>query len=275
MSLPASMIGKWASAVWLTALQRIMRDGDHVKPRGMLTLEVPGNVVRVHMKYPVVLCPARKLSYRFLAGEALWILDGSNQVADIAPHNPNIAQFSDDGVTFFGAYGPKIVEQREYVVRKLLEDVDTRQAVITIWRENPPKTKDVPCTIALAFSIRNSMLHCHAFMRSSDAWLGLPYDTFNFSMVALRIACEYNARVTGSFVPPVELGYLRITTVSGHIYERNFTGVAECLEEASAPAGEPVPSEPLLRGDWGFFERSLRYCRDNQKETFAHWRIRP
>jgi thymidylate synthase len=269
--------GKWASAAWLSALHKIWDDGDEVKPRGMPTLEVQGNRVQVYMKYPVVLCPARKLSHRFLAGEALWILSGSNRVDEIAPYNERIAQFSDDGETFFGAYGPKIVAQLGYVVRTLLDDPDTRQAVINIWRECPPKTKDVPCTVAMVFMIRNGQLHLHVFMRSSDAWLGLPYDTFNFSMVALKVACMYNESAISRSGSLVELGHLSLTTASGHIYEHNFDGVMKCMQENIAPPGEPIPSGPLLAGDWNFFERSLRICRDKQEgfDITPYWRIRP
>lgn len=272
--------GKWASAAWLRTLDRILNDGDVVSPRGKPTLELRHHCFEMSMKYPVVLCPLRKLSYTFLAGEALWILNGDDTVAGIAPYNPNIAQFSDDGKTFFGAYGPRVKQQLDYVVAKLLEDEDTRQAGLTTWRPNPPKTKDVPCTIAMFFSIRNRQLHCDVFMRSSDAWLGLPYDSFNFTMIALKVACAYNAMIADGYRirKPLEMGVLRVTAVSSHLYNVNCADAAKCLEDVE-PAGEPIPSEPLLRGDWDFFENSLILCRDKTDPAFSEfaetWGIRP
>ena len=46
-----------------------------------------------------------------------------------------IAKFSDDGIMFRGAYGPKVVEQLGYVTQNLLSDPDSRQAVININNE--------------------------------------------------------------------------------------------------------------------------------------------
>lgn len=272
--MPHETIFGHASEVWRQTLGLIVRDGKPVSPRGIPTLEVLHNTVKVNMSRPIVLCPLRKLSYRFMAAEALWILNGDDTVVGIAPYNPNISAFSDDGLTFFGAYGPKIVSQFDYIVRKLYEDPDTRQAVLTIWRENPRPTKDVPCTVAIAFSIREARLHCHVFMRSSDAWLGLPYDIFNFSMLALKVACAYNdivASTAGTDSGPLELGLLHLTMASSHLYSRNHEGAIACLND-EVPLGQLLPVQPLLNGDWKYFETALRDRRDG---TYApgHWRI--
>ena len=57
--------------------------------------------------------------------------------------------------------------------------------IINIWRENPRSSKDIPCTLSLQFFLREASdqlwLHTIATMRSNDAWLGVPYDTFNFN----------------------------------------------------------------------------------------------
>src|SRR3546814_5271713 len=70
--------------------------------------------------------------------------------SEIAPWNRHISQFSDDGVVFAGAYGPRINLQLDYVLNKLREDPDTRQAGLTIWRPNPQPSKDIPCKIGRA-----------------------------------------------------------------------------------------------------------------------------
>jgi thymidylate synthase len=269
-----------ASSVWLNTLSKIFNEGLDVAPRGMKTLELQHHTVQLNMSYPVVLCPKRQLSYTFLAAEALWILAGDDRVETIAPYNKNIAAFSDDGHRFFGAYGPRIMEQFEYVVGKLLEDRDTRQAVMTIWRKNPPKTKDVPCTVAIMFSIRNARLHCHVFMRSSDAWLGLPYDVFNFSLLSAKVACEFNRRFkldcqSIGRSEKIALGYLHLTAASSHLYERNFNGARLCLELDESPAGVELPASWIEAGSWKYIEASLTGCREKVETMSGMWRIRP
>lgn len=213
------------SRIWIDTLRDILTNGEEVSPRGKLTKEILQRTITVDMRRPVLRVPDRSLSYRFMAAEAYWILSGDNRVATIAPYNSRIAEFSDDGETFFGAYGPKIMAQLDYVVEKLVEDPDTRQAGLTIWRECPPKTKDVPCTVAIFASIRNGLLNLHVFMRSSDVWLGVPYDVFNFSMLGHLICCRLNMN---SFDAVVKPGKLYLTAASSHLYEVNWEDARKC-----------------------------------------------
>lgn len=221
-----------ATKAWLTLMRKTLAIGEVISPRGKSTKDLEQETICVDMKSSVITVPERKLSYRFMAAEAYWILSGSKYVADIAPYNSHISQFSDDGTTFFGAYGPKVTGQLEYVISKLKEDPFTRQAGLTIWRENPPQTKDYPCTITMFFHLRNHMLNCHVFMRSSDQWLGIPYDIFNFSCISYMVCSRLNNHPNGG----VEImpGKLYITAASSHLYEENWAA-AQALVDAPWP----------------------------------------
>lgn len=219
-----------ANFEWLSELSWAFNKGNDVTPRGQLTKEVLQQTSIVNMRRPVVTLPERKLSTKFLGGEAYWILSGDNRVETIAPYNKNIVNYSDDGQTFFGAYGPRILSQLDYVIDKLKSDADTRQAVLTIWRENPPETKDVPCTVAVHFMIRDHKLNCHVYMRSNDLWLGFPYDVFNFSMLSHLVCCKLNAFVVENGGVIIEPGMLYHTASSRHIYEQHFEQVEQLIK---------------------------------------------
>ena len=219
-----------ANFEWLSELSWAFNKGNDVTPRGQLTKEVLQQTSIVNMRRPVITLPERKLSTKFLGGEAYWILSGDNRVETIAPYNKNIINYSDDGVTFFGAYGPRILSQLDYVIDKLKSDADTRQAVLTIWRENPPETKDVPCTVAVHFMIRDHKLNCHVYMRSNDLWLGFPYDVFNFSMLSHLVCCKLNAFVVENGGVIIEPGMLYHTASSRHIYEQHFEQVEQLIK---------------------------------------------
>ena len=191
------------------------------KPRGLKITEKLNNSWIIDMDDPIITLPERKLSYSFMFGEAAWMLEGRNDVESVSKYVDGVKRFSDDGVTFFGAYGPKIVTQTSYVVDTLIKDNDSRQGVLNIWRENPRSSKDIPCTLSLQFFLReasdNLWLHTVATMRSNDAWLGTPYDTFNFSAISFYIACCLNFRGL-----KCKLGSLNIQAGSRHIYENDF-----------------------------------------------------
>ena len=120
-------------------------------PRHLKIKEFINDGFIVDMDKPIITIPERKLNHNFMTGEAWWILDGRNDVRSLSKYMGKIKRYSDDGVRFFGAYGPKIVDQLSYCIKILVEDRDTRQSCLTIWRQNPPFSKDIPCTISLQF----------------------------------------------------------------------------------------------------------------------------
>lgn len=205
------------NAEWRQLLSSILQMGQEVKPRDLVTREIIGYTSIVDMSRPIVSHPMRKINYNFLCGEAHWILSGSNRLSEIKPFMNAIERFSDNGITFRGAYGPKVIEQLDYVVESLKSDPFSRQAVLTIWRENPMPSKDIPCTVAMQFMIRDLELHCNVFMRSSDAWLGWVYDVFNFSMISTWIAIALQ-----DAYPGVKLGKLKLMVGSQHLYAEHF-----------------------------------------------------
>lgn len=235
-----------ATEAWRSALEVVGSYGAPVVSRGRRTHEVLHRLHGVDMLKPALLTPARKWGARFAAAEALWILRGDNRVEPLARHSERVRQFSDDGETFFGAYGPKIIDQLGHVLGSIARDPGTRQASINIWRENPPDTKDVPCTMAMNFQARGGRLHLHVFMRSSDVWLGIPYDVFSFSMLGAYV-CGRLARLGLGLAP----GTLYLTAASSHLYDDDAGLVKACLTEPPemAPAQHEVPAELWAGGE--------------------------
>ena len=270
--------------VWFTTVKKILLEGIEVSPRDKLTKELPQHTVQVNMNYPVLTFPGRKLSYKFMAAEAFWILSGDDTVEGIAPWNKHIAQFSDDGRRFYGAYGPRIIEQLGHVIEKLTADRETRQAVITTWRPNPEKSKDIPCTVSFDFKIREDKLNLHVFMRSSDVWLGLPYDVFNFSMLAFAVCGILNAKHIEKHIRQeapdgerlVTPGVLYLTAASSHLYKENFEQAEKCLWEiGQLSPTKPVPGHlsfcPMERQGLLHVLQFLKSLRESSKGDDIRW----
>lgn len=261
-----------ATEMWYHALLNVTQ-GRKVSPRGKATREVPQATYQTNMLKPAVVCPPRKLSHAFMAAEAYWILMGDDSVAGIEAYSQTIKQFSDDGIRFAGAYGPMVATQLDFVINKLKDDPDSRQAGMTIWKPNPPLSKDIPCTIALWFQVRGNLLNCHAFMRSSDAFIGLIYDTFVFSMVATYVCAKLNMGSVMQRVP----GTLYLTAASSHLYEADLPKVKELLADQDLvwPDCKPTPAELYAHSTGNprpdqVLMSALRLARDNVSHQW--WR---
>lgn len=259
---------------WRAALRNVLDVGAVVSPRGQATKELLGHSVSVNLARAVVTSPLRKLNYKFMCAEALWILDGQNELAPLTRFVARMAEFSDDGATLAGAYGPRLVPQLPYVVDTLARDRDTRQAVASIWMPTPTPSKDIPCTVAVCFNIRNDALHQQVFMRSSDLWLGLPYDMFSFSCWGIKVACLLNARGVS---PRVKLGTLTVTAASSHLYERDWVAAYAVLIEPPATPIAPCPAPVVEGGSWVQLEADLLAQREGQAPVAPvyPWQVRP
>ena len=216
---------------WLNHMQEILMNGQN--HRG--TKELLNKSFRFDARFPVINASERGINYRFMAAEAAYILSGRNNIDYVSRILPNFYEYSDDGYFQAGAYGPMVVDQLPYIFRTLDKDISSRQAVLTIWRPRPYDSKDIPCTLSMQFLVRDSKLNTIVNMRSSDAFTGLVYDTFCFSIIAAVVAdyCD------------VDLGEIYINAGSSHIYERDLARAARIINNP----GNVRLAEVALRPD--------------------------
>ena len=253
---------------WFKLLCNLI-NSETVAPRGQASREQVGVTLQVTSGQENILFhPKRAPNYRFMVAEWLWIWFGCSDVKTIAQYNSQIAQFSDNGNTFDGAYGPRVRAQWPYIVESFKRDFTTRQAVISIFspRALEEQSKDVPCTLTIQFLMRFDAIHTIICMRSSDVWLGLPYDFFNFSMLGNILAGQLGARV----------GSVTMHLGSSHLYERNLQVAKEvvrnendlgCIcspylggappEELKLRLIQPVGTPMLLPGNWQHYADAL------------------
>lgn len=243
MNSPKSTNQKWQDLLYQLLTPSLVRI---VHPRGMATRELiaPSVFGPIDMLESVISLPTRKLNYAFMAAEAAWMLSGSNRLQPLTDFCEKMSAYSDDGMTLAGAYGPMIKDQFEYVVSKLLDDPHTRQAVLTTWRPNPDPSKDIPCTISMQFMIRDQHLDTYVYMRSSDAWLGVPYDIFAFSMVSMAVLAKINRWKPGADI--LQPRHLYMLAGSRHLYEENWEAAVKILSEEHLAADITPPQTGFL-----------------------------
>jgi thymidylate synthase len=169
--------------------------------------------------------PARKFKHQYAIAEALWYLSGDDSTEWISYYAPFWRDISDDGETANSAYGARIFRphariaagrftQWEWVKSELQRDPDSRRAIIHIKSpiDSLDAVKDVPCTLALQFMIRDGGLHMVVNMRSSDLILGIANDVPAFTFLQELMALELG----------LDLGeYIHVSN-SLHVYERHW-----------------------------------------------------
>lgn len=220
---------------------------DFYKEYLKLLLEAPTAICRGHetrelidvhfnIKSPkdrLVYLPRRTYNLPFAITESMLLVSKINEAKYAGVFNKNVLQFAEMNFKvdetgefkdiFYGSYGYRIAESIPKVIEKLKEDHSTRQAVLTIHRveDSFANVKDIPCTIALQFLIRDNKLNLFVYMRSNDAIWGTPYDLFMFTVLQEVIANSLK----------IELGEYYHNATSLHIYKRHYKMAERILED--------------------------------------------
>lgn len=198
-------------------LEEVIEGGVTRRPRGILTRDIgPTTIVINDPRKGMPLGIGRSLNPSIGAVEAAQLIAGIATPALVLHIAPQFASYlENDKESFHGSYGDRIGFQANSVVQKLRHDANTRQAVITLWDpwlDNLEGKHDYPCTVALQFAIVQHHLEMTTIMRSNDAWLGFPYDVFQFTQLQMTIANTLG----------VNYGAYRHIALSFHIYEENL-----------------------------------------------------
>lgn len=163
--------------------------------------------------------PFRKISETYANAELQWYWSANNSCQDIGKYAKTWLKLSDDGLTNNSAYGYILerkynFDQIQQIIELLRQQPNSRRAVLNISDPtiNRITTKDMQCTIALQFLIRDNKLHCTTYMRSNDVYFGLPYDYIYFISIFQYIANKLN----------IERGSYTHIVTSLHMYEKDI-----------------------------------------------------
>ena len=218
------------------------------KPRGQVVKEVLTTTISLaNPRARLLASPERAADYGFGVGEFFWYWLGKQDVESMLYYNKRMGQFSDNGFTLNSAYGHRTRKQTlpvdapdcgystqwDAVKKTLLEDPDSRRAILIIGKAEDytvgayQPSKDLPCTLSLQFFIRDNRLHLHTTMRSNDAFWGLTYDLFSFTLLQECMMLEL--REQG--MKELTLGNYTHTAGSLHIYDRHFNQASAIMSK--------------------------------------------
>lgn len=218
----------------------------------------------------VLFYPERDANPFFHFMEGLWMLGGRNDVAWISQFSSNIAQFSDSGTTFHGAYGYR---WREHFVTELppIEDIETeiltyepfdqlrtvaemlkanpqeRRALVAMWDPEADlgrQGKDIPCNLLALFSIsQTGDLNMTVYNRSNDMIWG----TYGANAVHFSMLQEVMAAWIG-----VPLGKYWQVSNNYHVYKevyKKHMGIinsnVDCPYKSQAVTPYPMVTSPI------------------------------
>ncbi|MAD98730.1 MAG: putative thymidylate synthase [Prokaryotic dsDNA virus sp.] len=191
----------------LLGLNALQEEGVDRDSRNGMVRVFPEPVTTVYQEPEerVVFFPERDANPYFHFMESLWMLSGRRDVEWISQFSTNIMNYSDDGVTFHGAYGYRwrnwfspaigdyqykdvVVDQLTTIASLLKMNPDDRRVVLQMWDTSADlgmEGKDFPCNLIATFRISPyNFLDMTVFNRSNDMiWGAYGANAVHFSML--------------------------------------------------------------------------------------------
>lgn len=159
--------------------------------------------------------------------EVIWILTGRNDLKFLKDNGVNYwDSWVKEDETFGPIYGTQMrnqngFDQLLYVIKKLQQSPESRQTLISLWHGSDlDKQALPPCHYSYHPLIVNNKLHLHCDQRSSDAFLGVPYDYMLFYFIQ-KILCFFTDTNPGNIIH---------NNHDYHIYKNQFDSVLKYFD---------------------------------------------
>lgn len=201
-------------------LRHVLAEGKPLTVRGSNIMELRNHVTVIeHPKERCLVIPGRHNSVFAAIAETMWVLAGRNDLNFLSRYLPRAYDFSDDGQTWRGAYGPRLrnwhgIDQLRESLTLLRHEPNSRRAVMSIFDPSQDfvESKDIPCNNWIHWLVRDDRLHMNVAIRSNDIMWGFSgINMFEWSVLQELVAFWLNVKV----------GELTFFASSFHLYERH------------------------------------------------------
>lgn len=225
---------------------------------GTGTVSVFGRQFRHDLSKGFPLLTTKKLHFKSIVNELIWFLGGDTNVKWL---NENGVKIWNEWATEEGDLGPVYgkqwtawptkdggtINQIDYVVNALKTNPNSRRILFHGWnveylpdekvspQENARQGKMAlpPCHLLYQFYVVDNKLSAHLFIRSSDSFLGLPYNTASLACLTHMLAQQCD----------LDVGEIVISLSDVHIYSNHM----EQVKTQIAREPRQLPELKLLR----------------------------
>ncbi len=240
--------------IYLDLLRHVLERGTPKGDRtGTGTRSVFGAQMRFDLAQGFPLLTTKKVHFKSVLIELLWLLRGDTNVAFLREHGVSIwDEWADERGDLGPVYGAqwrswraadgRVVDQIADVVAAIKQDPNSRRLVVSAWNVGELDQMALPpCHTMFQFWVGAGRLSCQLYQRSGDLFLGVPFNIASYAALTMMMAraCDL---VPGEFVH---------TLGDVHLYDNH----TEQAKEQLARAPRSLPSlwlDPTVRGLFDF-----------------------
>jgi len=234
---------------YLDALQHILDHGvDRPDRTGVGSRAVFGMQMRYDMADGFPAVTTKKLAFKAVKAELLWLLSGSSDVKELqklgcniwnenaeAPYWKPKARFEGDLGRVYGVQWrswntgsqDKTIDQIAHAIQTIKTNPHDRRIIVSAW--NPGELDQMalpPCHAFFQFFVVNNTLSLQMYQRSCDMFLGVPFNIASYSLL-LHMVAQVTGLRPGEFIH---------TLGDAHIYQNHLEQAKTQLERTPLPS---------------------------------------
>ncbi len=216
---------------YLTLLKKILNTGNERKDRtGTGTISSFGHQVKYDISERFPLLTTKKVYFKGVVHELLWLLSGDTNIRYLKTNNVNIwNEWADENGNLGNVYGyqwrkwpcanGKSIDQISNVIQQIKTNPYSRRLIVNAWNVGDLENMALPpCHMFFQFYVEDGKLSCQMYQRSADVFLGVPFNIASYSLLTMMIAqvCD------------LEPGYFIHSMGDTHIYVNH---IEQCREQ--------------------------------------------
>jgi thymidylate synthase len=167
--------------------------------------------MRFNLQNGFPLVTTKRLHLRSIIYELLWFLNGDTNIKYLKDNGVSIwDEWADENGNLGPVYGyqwrnwpaldGKTIDQITRLIEQIKTKPDSRRHIVTAW--NPADVDQMalpPCHAMFQFYVADNKLSCLLMQRSTDFFLGLPFNIASYALLTYMVAQQCDLEV-GDFV---------------------------------------------------------------------------
>lgn len=234
---------------YLKLMADILKDGRSKPSRGIHGLKsLFGYQIRFDMRQGFPLLTTKKMPFKILLHELLWFVSGSSEVDYLHEHkifywDGFLHEGSNDLGRVYGVQWRHWMrpdgsehDQLQWAIDQIKTNPDSKGIIVSAWnagelgdkRWNPNDYGDMrlpPCHTMFQFDVAKGKLRMLLYQRSSDVFLGLPFNIAQYAMLLHMVA----------YLTDLEPRELIISIGNAHLYRNHLDQAKEQIQRKPLP----------------------------------------
>jgi len=215
---------------YLSLIAEILKKGKHKPTRGIVGIKsIFGYQMKFDLRYGFPLLTTKKMPFTLLMHELLWFVSGSSNIKYLQDHNIRYwDEFADKDLNLGPVYGVQWrrwkdqngneIDQLQWAIDQIKTNPNSKGIIVSAWNvADLEEMRLPPCHTMFQFDVTKGKLSMQLYQRSSDVFLGLPFNIAQYALLLKMVA-----HITG-----LEARELTVSIGNAHLYENHLEAAKE------------------------------------------------